>query len=222
MPGFKAIQGKLGYGPHVMILFIFAFAAFILSLLVTFSAPFIKTIYFLSASNTNFGTFGFAQPTALVTSDSRLGYEYGTQVLSPLTSSMILWGIVDIFLFFQLMGVIPLLWVHDSQALHAVANSTFFTYSSYLSVLLITVTWPISIVGWSIAQRGFELSVPNSQPKLGGAIWMGLTVFILQWLIVLLGWPADQLGRNDTASNRYYHYRQTTREVTRPQVAQAY
>lgn len=100
------------------------------SLLVTFSAPFIKTIYFLSASNTNFGTFGFAQPTALVTSDSRLGYEYGTQVLSPLTSSMILWGIVDIFLFFQLMGVIPLLWVHDSQALHAVANSTFFTYSS--------------------------------------------------------------------------------------------
>lgn len=31
MPGVKAIQGKLGYGPHVMILFIFAFAAFILS-----------------------------------------------------------------------------------------------------------------------------------------------------------------------------------------------
>lgn len=40
--------------------------------------------------------------------------------------------------------------------------------------------------------------------------------------IMLLGWPADQLGRNDTASNRYYHYRQTTREVTRPQVAPAY
>lgn len=31
MAGVKAIQRKLGYGPHVMILFIFAFAAFILS-----------------------------------------------------------------------------------------------------------------------------------------------------------------------------------------------
>lgn len=71
------------------------------SLLITFSAPFIKTIYFLSASSTSFGAFGFAQPTTLVTSDSRLGYEYGTQVLSALTSAMILWGILDIFLFFQ-------------------------------------------------------------------------------------------------------------------------
>jgi hypothetical protein len=153
MAGSKAIQSKLPYGAHVMILFIFAFTVFILSwvhlvlaspeantdivmlfrpysILITFSAPFIRTIYFLKASSTNFGAFGFAQPSTGVTSTSALGYEYGTQVLSPLTSSMILWGILDVFLFFQLMGVIPLLWVHDSAALHAVANSTFFTYSS--------------------------------------------------------------------------------------------
>jgi hypothetical protein len=99
-------------------------------ILITFSAPFIRTIYFLRASSTNFGAFGFAQPTTGLTSTSALGYEYGTQVLSSLTSAMILWGILDVFLFFQLMGVIPLLWVHDSAALHAVANSTFFTYSS--------------------------------------------------------------------------------------------
>lgn len=100
------------------------------SLLVTFSAPFIRTIYFLRASSTNFGAFGFAQPATGVTSTSQLGYEFGTNVVSALTSAMILWGILDVFLFFQLIGVIPLLWVHDSAALHAVANSTFFTYSS--------------------------------------------------------------------------------------------
>lgn len=147
MPGSKAIRSKLGYGPHVMLLFILAFAAFILSqvpshippsrsdslsssLLITFSAPFIRGIYFLRAQSTNFGAFGFVQPSSGITSPSELGYEFGTQVLAALTRSMILWGILDVFLFFQLVGVVPLLWVHDSAALHAVANSTFFTYSS--------------------------------------------------------------------------------------------
>lgn len=148
MPGSKAIRSKIGYGPHVMLLFILAFAAFILSqvpsraslhlaltpsppsLLITFSAPFIRGIYFLRAQSTNFGAFGFVQPSSGITSPSELGYEFGTQVLAALTRSMILWGILDVFLFFQLVGVVPLLWVHDSAALHAVANSTFFTYSS--------------------------------------------------------------------------------------------
>ncbi|KAJ9099109.1 hypothetical protein QFC21_003988 [Naganishia friedmannii] len=218
MPGVKAIQTRLGYGAHVMILFIGTFAVFLLSLLITFSSPFIKSIYFLSASRNTlfFGAFGFATPTTI--SDSRLGYEYGAQVLEPLTSAMVLWGILDVFLFFQLMGVIPLLWVHDSAALNAVANSTFFNVSSYASTTLITVAWPISIVGWSVARRSFALSVPDSAPQLG---------------LMLIGWPADQSQVNGTGGGtttttgagndgRFYHYRQTTREVTRPRTASGY
>lgn len=61
------------------------------SILITFSAPFIRTIYFLRAEDVNFGAFGWASPD--FKSDQVLGYEFGTQVLKPLTESMILWGI---------------------------------------------------------------------------------------------------------------------------------
>lgn len=125
------------------------------SILITFSSPFITTIYFLRAGVVNFGAFGYNSPG--FRSDDVLGYEYGLQVLNPLTNAMILWGIGELrillddlrrhsltsyycrtllhsaataFAFFALISIIPLLWVHDSAALHAVANNTFFTYSS--------------------------------------------------------------------------------------------
>lgn len=116
---------------------------------------------------------------------------YGAQILNPLTSSQILWGIgksslfhllriltphriarshcitnspptfyssfifllpspfhhhhhppttektplttASIFLFLLLISIIPLLWVHENAALHAIANGTLFTVSSVSS-----------------------------------------------------------------------------------------
>lgn len=67
------------------------FFSLALSILITFSSPFITTIYFLRAGVVNFGAFGYNSPG--FRSEDVLGYEYGLQVLNPLTNAMILWGI---------------------------------------------------------------------------------------------------------------------------------
>lgn len=67
------------------------FFSLALSILITFSSPFIATIYFLRAGVVNFGAFGYKSPG--FRSEDVLGYEYGLQVLNPLTNAMILWGI---------------------------------------------------------------------------------------------------------------------------------
>ncbi|KAG7544339.1 hypothetical protein FFLO_03300 [Filobasidium floriforme] len=213
MPGIKAINKRLQYGPHVLLLFLTVFTIFILLILITFSSPFITTIYFLRAGVVNFGAFGYNSPG--FRSEDVLGYEYGLQVLNPLTNAMILWGIATAFALFALISIIPLLWVHDSAALHAVANNTFFTYSSQILTLIVFLIWPMSILGWSIAQRSFNLSDPDVNATLGPAIWMGLAAWILVGVMQAIGWPAD-VGEGQ--GDGYYHYRQTTREVTRPRV----
>ena len=60
-------------------------------ILITFSSPFITTIYFLRASEVDFGAFGWS--TTGFRSEDVLGYEFGQEVLKPLTNAMILWGI---------------------------------------------------------------------------------------------------------------------------------
>lgn len=67
------------------------FFSLALSILITFSSPFITTIYFLRAGVVNFGAFGYNSPG--FRSEDVLGYGYGLQVLNPLTNAMILWGI---------------------------------------------------------------------------------------------------------------------------------
>ena len=72
------------------------------------------------------------------------------------------------FVFFTLLAILPLLFVHESRALRFVGNQMFFRYSAFLATLLTCLAWLFSIFGWSIAHRAFELA--NTQVRLGSAV----------------------------------------------------
>lgn len=59
----------------------------------TFSTPFIESIYFLSANGVNFGVFGFCSSTSC--SLKSIGYTYGSgaEIIDWLTQTQVLFGI---------------------------------------------------------------------------------------------------------------------------------
>lgn len=62
-----------------------------------------------------------------------------------------------IFVFFTLLAILPLLFVHESRALRFVGNYMFFKFSAYLAAVLTGLAWIMSIYGWSVARRNFEV-----------------------------------------------------------------
>ena len=81
-------------------------------------------------------------------------------VSQAIVSHLHLWLPADasaiIFIFFTLIAIIPLLFVHNSAALRYVGNSMFFKFSANLSAIITLVAWVMTIYGWSIAKRTFE------------------------------------------------------------------
>lgn len=92
-----------------------------------------------------------------------------------------------IFIFFTVLSILPLLFVHESRALRFVGNRMFFVYSAVstmpmrhavcqmvgadqqmLGTLLVCLAWLFSIYGWSIAHRAFE--VDGTDVELGPAV----------------------------------------------------
>ncbi|ORX39855.1 hypothetical protein BD324DRAFT_615256 [Kockovaella imperatae] len=136
---------------------------------------------------------------------------------------MILWAIGIIPVFFTTLAILPLLFVHESRALRFVGNRVFFIFSANLAMIVVVTAWLLSIYGWSIAHRTFEV-VPL-EVHLGSAIWMGLTAAICLIIVYLCNWPKDAWdgyatkasggrGRGlPTPGNGYYHYKRSTREV---------
>ncbi|WVQ78269.1 hypothetical protein IAT38_000354 [Cryptococcus sp. DSM 104549] len=227
-----AYADRIPYGAHVIILFTMAFAALVLVILVTFSSPFISSINWLrlpgAAGDTTFGSFGWCSPDFCL--PNQVGYEYGTQVNKALTGGMMLWAVSIIFVFFTVLAILPLLFVHENRALRTVGNRTFFIIVQTIATLMVIVAWLYSIYGWSIAHRAFE--VADVEVKLGSAMWMGLTAALCMLVIFIIRWPAEawdgattranggagargvpQLGPGQVPSNGYYHYKRTTREV---------
>ncbi|WRT67134.1 uncharacterized protein IL334_004100 [Kwoniella shivajii] len=222
-----AWREKIPYGAHVIILFTLSFAALILVILTTFSSPFIRSIDFLRLPSTEgattFGAFGWCSPDFCL--PNQVGYEFGTQVNRALTGGMMLWAISIIFVFFTVIAILPLLFVHESKALRTVGNRVFFIYTMTLATLLVVVAWLFTIYGWSIAHRAFELA--DVEVELGAAIWMGLVAALCMLIVSILSWPATAWdgkitkanggagarGVPQMPSNGYYHYKRTTREV---------
>ncbi|WWC90029.1 uncharacterized protein L201_004959 [Kwoniella dendrophila CBS 6074] len=218
---------KIPYGAHVIILFTLAFTSLILVILNTFSAPFIHTISFLRLPNTDggteFGAFGWCSDTFCL--PNQVAYEYEPYVNKALTGAMMLWAISVIFIFFTVLAILPLLFVHESKALRTVGNRVFFVYTMGLATLLVTIAWLLSIYGWSIAHRAFEIA--GIDVDFGPAMWMGLVAAILMLIISILSWPAAAWDGTTTKANGgegargvpqipnngYYHYKRTTREV---------
>ncbi|KAK8869816.1 hypothetical protein IAR55_000384 [Kwoniella newhampshirensis] len=219
---------RIPYGAHVIALFTLTFAALVLVILITFSSPFISSINFLrlpaAAGDTTFGSFGWCAPGFCL--PSQVSYEYGTQVNKALSGAMMLWAIAFIFLFLTTLSILPLLFVHESRALRTVGNRTFFIVAMTLATALTVHAWTLSIFGWSIAHRSFELA--NVEAKLGSAIWMGLTAALCMIIVFIIRWPAEAWDGAATRanggegargvphgvpSNGYYHYKRTTREI---------
>ncbi|EIW69681.1 hypothetical protein M231_06289 [Tremella mesenterica] len=216
----------LPYGAHVIILFTLVFASLVLSILVTFSSPFISSINFLClpaiGGDTTFGAFGWCSPSFCL--PNKVAYEFGTEVNRALTGGMFLWPIAVIFLFFAFLSILPLLFVHESRALRFVGNRTFFLAFEMLATLITVTAWLFSIYGWSIAHRAFQEAA--TAVHLGPAIWMGLTAAICMLIVFVLGWPRDAWDGVATRArggagarglpgqgDGYYHYKRTTREV---------
>ncbi|WWD01384.1 hypothetical protein V866_008327 [Kwoniella sp. B9012] len=218
---------KIPYGAHVIILFTLAFAALILVILNTFSSPFIQSISFLrlpeTDGGTNFGAFGWCSSTFCL--PNAVAYEYEPYVNKALTGGMMLWAISVIFVFFTVLAILPLLFIHESKALRTVGNRVFFVYTMGLATLLVVISWLFSIYGWSIAHRAFELS--DIEVSFGPAMWMGLTAALCMLIVFILRWPAEAWDGTTTRANGgvgargvpqvpangYYHYKRTTREV---------
>ena len=106
---------------------------------------------------------------------------FGTNVNRSLTGGMVLWAISKffslapsltaaiVFIFFTLLAILPLLFVHESKALRYVGNKMWFSFASVfpfseltadrqdMAAILIAVAWILSIAGWSTANRSFQL-----------------------------------------------------------------
>ncbi len=71
-------------------------------------------------------------------------------------------------MFFTLLSILPLLFVHESKALRYVGNRNFFLICLNISLILVIASWCFSIYGWSIASRAFE--VAGTAVALGPAV----------------------------------------------------
>ncbi|RSH91983.1 hypothetical protein EHS25_009354 [Saitozyma podzolica] len=202
-----SLSSRMPYGGHVILLFTFTFAALILSILITFSSPFISSINFLylpsTSGSTTFGSFGWCSAGYCL--QNQVAYEHHLHHLHRPRHP-------------------PLLFIHESRALRYVGNRAFFTYASDLSAILVGMAWLFSVYGWSIAHRAFEMA--GTEVRMGPAIWMGLTASLLMLIIILLSWPRDAWDGTATLAsggtgrglpvppgNGYYHHKRTTREV---------
>ncbi|CAD6585541.1 MAG: hypothetical protein TREMPRED_004171 [Tremellales sp. Tagirdzhanova-0007] len=224
------IAKRIPYGAHVIIIFTLAFTALILVVLVTFSSPFIQSINFLRLPSptgaTTFGSFGWCAPGYCL--PNQIGYEYGTQVNRSLTGGMVIWAISIIFSFFTVLAILPLLFVHESRALRFIGNRTFFQFALNLATVTVTVAFLLSLFGWSIAHRAFQVAGISS--VLGSAIWMSLAAAISVLMHVLsdlslytaadcetgiVATRAGGPGRGlpGPTGNGYYHYKRSTRQI---------
>ncbi|WVQ71694.1 hypothetical protein IAR50_001235 [Cryptococcus sp. DSM 104548] len=224
---------QLPYGAHVIVLFLLVLTSLVLIILCTFSSPFISGISWLrnpsSTGDTTFGSFGWCSPDYCL--PNRVAYEYGQQVNKALTGGMMLWPIAIIFTFLTWLAVIPLLFVHDNKALRTVGNRIFFVIMMSIATLVTLIAWLLSIYGWSVAHRAFEIA--GLETHTGSAMWLGLTAAICMLIVWVLGWPAEAWdvaptranggvgarglpvppGAPAVPNNGYYHYKKTTREV---------
>ncbi|KAK4686571.1 hypothetical protein P7C73_g3554, partial [Tremellales sp. Uapishka_1] len=218
---------KPPYGAHVILLFVLTFSTLVLVILSTFSSPFIRSISFLrlpsDAGDTTFGAFGWCSPDFCL--PNTVGYEYGNEVNKALTGGMFLWPIAIIFVFFTLIAILPLLFVHESRALRFVGNRIFFLFAVNFATLLVVLAWVYTIYGWSIAHRSFEIA--GTAVHLGPAVWMGLAAMLCMLVVYYLAWPSEAWdgkaaqatggaaarGVPGPPANGYYHYKRTTREI---------
>ncbi|RSH88081.1 uncharacterized protein EHS24_000608 [Apiotrichum porosum] len=195
-------MAKLPWGVHVLALFLFCFVGFVLSILITFSTPFIPPIAFLTAptneSNISFGAFGWC--SSVNCSNTQLAYEYSPYVNKSLTGAMFLWPIGSLLMLFTVLSILPLLLVHEAPGLRFVGNKPFFLLSSILAAAFVGIGWLFSLFGWNIARRSYAQTGVNAQ--LGPAVWMGLVAALFIIGVVAIGWPDVRYERPDHAYER--------------------
>ncbi|ALO69258.1 hypothetical protein CNG00305 [Cryptococcus deneoformans JEC21] len=190
---------------HMLLGFIFSSLSFVCLLLTTFSAPLIKTIYFLSISyslnsdlSAKFGTFGYCVTQeggqgggGSGCSSAKVGYTQpasvgdGDELIEWLIKTGILFGIALLFMFFAIITLIlSLLRVGKFMW-----NPIYFRTSALLGTLLAILAETFALVVWVHARHVFD---DVWEAKYGAALWTGLVGTICAALAAAIGGPAYQ------------------------------
>ncbi|KAI0268630.1 hypothetical protein BC834DRAFT_932748 [Gloeopeniophorella convolvens] len=165
---------------------LFSFAAMVLLIIVSVSAPTWNSVYFLRASNggtsLHFGVFGYTG------TGTHIGYHFpivnhrlASSTIHNLTDTLILHpiaaGLSGLAVLFGLCG-----------ASYHRSGTVFMALASALATLVTLVAWIIDMVLFSIARHEFRESGWSSQ--YGNATWMTLGALVA----LLLGFCSSICG----------------------------
>jgi len=185
----------------------FCFAAFVLLIIATISAPIWNSVYFLQATvngvTVNFGVFGYTGIPQRTLGYSITPETFGVDddslnaaVIKGLTSVMILHPIAAAF-----AGIAFIFGFCGSEGYSRICT-IIMSLAAALATLVTLVVWVIDMILWGIARdRIIDNGPPGSTASYGNANWMVLGAFVA----LLLGFCAGicgSFGRFHTFSRR--------------------
>ncbi|ODN77304.1 hypothetical protein L198_08039 [Cryptococcus wingfieldii CBS 7118] len=183
---------------HILIGLIFSTFAFVCMIIVTFSTPFIKTIYFLFITNTNgdathYGAFGYCEEESDSCSSSKVGYEppgpQNVDMPEWLLKTSILFGIAALLFFIAWITLILSLLRFKKFAW----NPVYFRTSCVLAVLSAILAEIFALVLWVRAKHDFQGDGwVGWEAGYGAGLWIGLVGCIFGGLAAMIGGPAYQ------------------------------
>jgi len=193
---------------HAWLMFLGLFAAFVLEVLVTFSTPFIRAIYFLETSasgGTKFGVWGYCDTISngTVCTPESLGYTFGTEIAnSTLIEVLVLFPICAGFCILCLVALFPLLCVPRLKYYpHPV-----FCILCMGAALSAVGAFVVSIVIFTTSMSQFQAA--GYSASFGPALWMSLAAAVVLSLVGLNAGCGTCLGgRFGRGSSQYaYNY----------------
>ncbi|OCF57830.1 hypothetical protein L486_05295 [Kwoniella mangroviensis CBS 10435] len=175
---------------HILIGLLASTISWVLLTLVTFSTPYIKSIYFLTVLTPElyFGTYGYCPSDTSGPEDCvgpQLGYERpGGEITEWLTRTMILFGLAALFmllawitLILSLLRVGKFMW-----------NPVYFRTTALLGSFMAILAESFALSLFVIARRKYDDQ--GIRAKYGAALWLGLVGAISAFLGAAIGGPA--------------------------------
>ncbi|WVW85212.1 hypothetical protein I302_107250 [Kwoniella bestiolae CBS 10118] len=172
---------------HILIGLVLSLISWVMLTLVTFSTPYIKSIYFLTSPTPQlkFGAFGYCSLLDCV--GPQLGYEQdGGEIIRWLTGSMILFGLAALFmllawitLILSLLRVGKFMW-----------NPVYFRTAALLGSFMAILAESFALALFVTARKRYDDQ--GIRATYGAALWLGLIGAISAFLGAAIGGPAYQ------------------------------
>lgn len=164
---------------HVLPMFLGTFAATVLLVLISVSAPLIRVFYFLETSDDNgvrFGIWGYCATTCTA---AKLGYTFETKITEPLSSILVLFPAAAGVSLISLIVLLPLLRSPRSRTYPILLSCMLSFLAAALSIAAFVVLVYITAVALSAFQKEGDTAT------LGPLIWMSLVSSVLLFLVAL-------------------------------------